>query len=171
MRVCLFTGDPCTGSKPWPSSAKGPLTQAPSLCRNQAQALASHPPPPPTWSNCSTWTSLYRDSPRHVQPCSLCSPHYRKTGGWHSTEMSSCWFGILFTDRVHMNYGWWLGTQKLLALAQWCLSNGSYLTKIKVGCLPTLCERVVELNFIVFVYLWNFTHPNCCLKVEKNGRR
>ena len=26
---------------------------------------------------------------------------------------------------------------------------------------------MVELNFIVFVYLWNFTHPNCCLKVEK----
>ena len=65
---------------------------------------------------CSGWTSLYRDTSWHVQNCSCWTSLYKdpapdmfklhyvacpvgKEGGWHSTEMPSCWYCNWFCMR------------------------------------------------------------------------
>ena len=75
LSVCLFmgTGDPCTGPRPRPPSV-------------QTHASPRHD------RTCSTWTFTYSNLPfqGHAPIYSLCSPYFRKAGGWYSIEVPSC---------------------------------------------------------------------------------
>ena len=45
---------------------------------------------------------LTPDPARHVQTCSLGNADYRKAGGWHSTEMPSCWSSVLLFQFISL---------------------------------------------------------------------
>ena len=89
-------------------SAQGadpPLCSNPALYSTVSQPPLQGPSPPlqgPTKvliQTCLTWTSLYSPpptiSPRDVQTYSLGSTDCQKVGGWHLTEIPSC-FKICF---------------------------------------------------------------------------